>query len=239
MDVALVLCAHGARGTSAAADRHADSIRRHAIFREVRACCLKGRPSLAETMSTIGAERTYIAPLLMSRGHTWNTILPSALTACRKAPPRITIGQPVGHDPVVTEIIARRALATCHAQTWRPDETRALLVAHGTERDVQAREAAIEHVKRLQSTRIFADVSAAFLSDAPSLDEALAGVARAPCVVIGLFAETGAHGTDDVRNAILRSAQRIAYAGPIGDDPGFTEIIIRHALSAVGLRTAA
>jgi sirohydrochlorin ferrochelatase len=239
MDVALVLCAHGARGASAAADRHADAIRHRAIFREVRACCLKGGPSLAEAMSTIGAERAYIAPLLMSRGHTWSTVLPRALNECRNAPPRVTMGQPVGLDPVVAEIIARRALETCHTRTWRPGETRALLIAHGTERDAEAREAAVEHTKRIQSTRIFADVSAAFLSDTPSLDQALTAMGRDPCVAVGLFAETGAHGADDVRNAILRSAQRIAYAGPIGDDPGFTEIIIRHALSAEGFQTAA
>ena len=239
MDLALILCAHGAGGASAASERHADSIRRRVIFRDVRACCLKGRPSLAETLSTIDAAHIYIAPFLMSRGHTWNTVLPSMLRECRDTPPRVTIGQPVGLDLMVAEIIATRALEVCDARAWSPRETRALLVAHGTERDADAREAAVEHVKRIRSTGVFADVSAAFLSDTPSLDAALAGAAHDPCVVIGLFAEHGAHGADDVRNAIRRAAQRIAYAGPIGDDPGFAEIIIRHVLSAEGLRTAA
>ena len=238
-NLALVLCGHGARGKSAAAFLHADAVRRRAIFREVHACCLKGEPGLADTLSAVEAGHVHVAPFLMSHGRTWSTLRSSVLRRSRKRPPQLTLGPPVGLDPMVAEIITHRATQTCHGRAWRPDRTRLVLVAHGTWRDADARDAAAEHARCIRSNGIFRGVVEAFLSDTPSLAEALGRFDRGPSVVVGVFAEHGAHGTDDILDAIAPSSESVAYAGPIGDDPGFTEIVIRHALSAAGVQAAA
>lgn len=237
--MAVILCAHGAEGSSATAEHHAHAIRERALFADVRACCLKGSPSLDEAMASIGSRPVHIVPVLMSRGHTWATVLPRALCQCQHESPRVTIGQPMGLDPAVGEIIARRARVTCEAREWRPGETRVLLVAHGRERDTDAREAAVEHARRVDADRIFAGVTPAFLNDRPRVEEALSALVEEPCVVVGLFADHGPHGAVDVEDVIRRSGRRVAYAGPIGDDGGFTDIIIRHALSVTRWKTAA
>ena len=79
--------------------------------------------------------------------------------------------------------------------------------------------------RELAARRLFAEVAVGFLDEEPRVPEAVAALSATRCVAVGLFADAGEHGQDDLP-ALLAPDWRAAYAGPIGPDPRISELIV-------------
>lgn len=233
---ALVVCAHGVRGDPGIAAQHAASLRDRGLFAEVVACCLNGRPGLAETLARITAPRVYLVPHLMADGYTAGVIARRAAMAASVLPGELVLCPPVGTNARLAGLLASRATATCLAQGRLPRETALLVVAHGTLRAAGSGVAATAIVRRIADTCAFATVTAAFLDQPPSIAEALDQAGPSACVAVGLFADRGAHGESDVPRLLAAARRDAEYCGPIGLDATFADIIIEqvHSVRADG-----
>jgi sirohydrochlorin ferrochelatase len=92
---------------------------------------------------------------------------------------------------------------------------------------------------RIAEAGPFAEVTTAFLGVAPSVGEAVRRIAAEHCVAVGLFADLGPHGREDVARAVAACGNGAVYAGPIGVDPAVAELIVDQVAAADRLRSAA
>lgn len=230
-DTGLLICAHGVAGRPGAAVRHAHAISSRGRFAGVAACCLTGRPSVGEALEGLPAGAVVLVPLLMAEGYAWRNLLPRALAAARGAE-RVTVRRPVGVHPGLAAVIERAGLEACTARRWEPGETTLLLVGHGTGRDPHSSESLEAQARALARAQRFAEVVPAFLEQPTRLGEALAALDNQHAVVVGLFADAGVHGEDDVRAAIEPIRARVHYAGPVGILSDMADLIVDQALDA-------
>lgn len=234
-DAAVLICGHGAHGAVGTAAVHADRLRRHGV--EVGVSCLKGRPSVAEAIGALTADAIIVVPLLMADGYAAQDLLPRALAEADDGRP-IFVAPPVGLNPTFPDLIRKRAKDRCRQRNWRPADTALILVGHGTHRNANSTEAARRHATAVRQACDFADVRTAFLEVPPSLPEALDRLGGRNAVVIGLFADRGVHGEEDLPRLAAPYGDRVAYDGPVGTAPEIAEIILAQAASAASAETA-
>jgi sirohydrochlorin ferrochelatase len=231
-DTGLLLCVHGGAGGPGSAGRHARALRRRRLFREVRVCCLKGRPTLAEALARMRASRVHLVPLLMTEGYAATRLLPQALRAVGRDRDRLRLGRPIGARPGLAEVIRQQALAACRAQGFRPEATALLLAAHGTPRHRASGESAERHAARLRKRGEFARVAVAFLEQSPRILPTLRRIGQRPCIAVGLFADRGQHGESDVVRLITAAGTSAVYAGPIGLVPALRDLVLEEVRAA-------
>ena len=234
-DAAVLICVHGARGAVGTAASHADRLRRYGV--EVGVACLKGRPGVAEALRALTGKSIIVAPLLMADGYAAQALLPLALAEADDGRP-VFVAPPVGLSPALPELIRKRAVARCRQRNWRPEDTALILVGHGTRRTLKSTEAAHRHAAAVRHAREFADVGTAFLEVPPTLPEALDRLGGRNAVVIGLFADRGIHGEEDLPRLAAPYGDRVAYDGPIGTAPEIADIILAQAASAASAEPA-
>jgi sirohydrochlorin cobaltochelatase len=248
----LVLIAHGSERCPAAETAtaaHAEALRRRGLFREVKACFLQAAPGLRETVASLRSPSAYLVPCFMSEGYSTRTVIPDELgltgpiTELAQGPGRgpaertLFYCEPVGAHPRLADLIARRVEETCHAQGLSPAAVAVLLVGHGTLKDPASGEAARRQAARLAGRGGFASVRAAFLEEPPYLRDEATRLGGRPAVAVGLFAEAGFHGEDDVPRLLGLESEggstaagggpaRVWYTGPLGPDPEIAEIIL-------------
>lgn len=233
-----MLCAHGVDDGPGAAARHAAAIARRGLFAEVRACALRGRPTPAEAVGAVAGAEVHVVPFLMADGYLTRELLPGALAGLGRDGRRIVVHRPVGGDPRLAALLAAKAGTACARRGWRAADTALLLIGHGTPRDPGSRASAEAQAARIAADGPFATAVAAFLEDAPGLPETLARLDGRRCVAVGLFADAGPHGSDDVRRLLAAGGDAVVYAGPIGPDPRMVDVILDH-LRAAGTLVAA
>jgi len=219
-----VICAHGARGGSAAAAAHARVLAGRGVFASVRACALLGAPSLDETLAALADEAVLLLPFLMADGYTARRVLPRRLAEAGIAP---TVRPPLGTHPGLASVIA--AAARAHGAGR---ESALLLIGHGSGRDPASTGTARAHAARLAASGAFAAVATAFLDAPPGIAEALAGLGARPVVAVGLFADAGTHGDDDAPRRLAAARPDALYAGAIGPRPEIADLILAHATGA-------
>jgi sirohydrochlorin cobaltochelatase len=81
-DSALVLVAHGSTlnaDSAKPAHQHADELRSHRLFAEVRVGFLKQQPGVSGVLRGITARRVFIVPLFISEGYFTEEVLPLEL----------------------------------------------------------------------------------------------------------------------------------------------------------------
>ena len=228
---ALVLCAHGIRGGVGSAAAHAARIRTLGWFAEVHACAHKGAPGLSETLAGVRAPKVYLAPFLMAEGYTL-AAMRQRLAAARAPEQEVCVCRPVGSHPRLAEAIVARAVATCVTEGWRPAETGLLLVGHGTERHADSDATARQHAELIAARGRFAEVTTAFLDQAPRVAEALVALRAPGTVAVGLFVDRGEHGEENIPALLAPAGARATYAGPIGLDPLVTELVLDQVRAA-------
>lgn len=235
-NAALVLCGHGIRGGVGAAAGHAGRLAARGLFAQVNACALKGTPGLIETMAATRAPEIVFAPLLMSEGYTLQTML-RKLAGASAHGVQLTLCRPIGVHPHVADMIAAKALALCAGRVWPAADTGLLVVAHGTERQPDSGATARRHAAQIAKRSLFAEVTAGFLDEPPRVAEALDGLRATYCVAVGLFADAGEHGEEDIPALLAPAGDCAVYAGPIGPDPLITELILDqvHAARETGI----
>jgi sirohydrochlorin cobaltochelatase len=234
----LLICAHGVAGRPGAATRHAHAISARRRFAGVCACCLTGSPSVGEALEKLPRGAVVLVPLLMAEGYAWKRLLPRAVAAARDAE-RLIVRRPIGRHPGLAAVIERAAIEACTARRWQTGATTLLLVGHGTGRDPHSGKSLEAQALAIACTRRFAEVVPAFLEQPTRLGEALAALANQRAVVVGLFADAGVHGEDDVRAAIEPMRARVHYAGPVGILSDIADLIVDQALGADPARTLA
>ena len=223
---ALLLCAHGVRGEAGVAHAHARAIAARGAFAEVEACCLHGAPRLEDALARITAQHVYLAPLLMAEGRTSEALRARALAAAAARAKPLALCRPIGAHPALTDLIAAVARRACRERDWTPSQTGLVLIGHGTPRHARSRQSLWHHGARIAERQAFAEVRRAFLDDLPSVPEALRARTAAHTVAVGFFADAGPHGADDVREFLVGPARQVAYAGPVGRDPGLVDLIL-------------
>ena len=231
----MLICVHGAHGAVGTAAVHADRLRRRGV--EVGVACLKGRPGVAEAVRGLTADSIIAVPLLMADGYAAQALLPRALADADDGRP-IVVVPPVGLNPALAELIRAHAKGRCRQRDWQPRDTALILVGHGTHRNTRSTEAAHRHAAAIRQTKEFAEVGTAFLEVPPSLPQALDRLGGRNAVVIGLFADRGIHGEEDLPKQAAPYGDRVAYDGPIGTAPEIADMILAQAASAASADTA-
>jgi sirohydrochlorin cobaltochelatase len=229
-DAALLICAHGIRGSPGMAELHADALRRRGVAPEVETCCLRGQPSVAQAIAELSASTIMIVPLLMADGHAMQVLSASAQRDMTPDRTSIILCQPIGMHVGLADIICTRAARACQCRGWATEETALVLVGHGTNRTLRSGSTAHRHAAAIRHRRAFATVSVAFLDMPPSLPEVLSRGGYRNTVVVGLFADRGVHGEDDVLGLLAMSfGGSVVYDGPIGTAPEVADVILDQA----------
>lgn len=235
---ALVLWGHGAAGGPGVLDAHVRRLERRGGFTPVCAACLRGAPRLSEVMAELTAARVYLVPMLMADGFLARTALNAAVDELGRDAERLHLAPVLGGNPRLADLLLDRGLAAAGEQGWRAAASTLLIIGHGTPRDRNSRATAFAHAAEIARRGPFARVAAAFLEDRPSLAEA-AGCGGANLVVVGLFADAGAHGEDDVHRAMVALGRPYTYAGAIGRAPEIAELVLEQVALAERLIEAA
>lgn len=207
-------------------------------FADVRAACWRGIPGLADVVAGLTAARIYLVPMLMADGYLARTALNAAIDSLGPDMARLRLAPVLGGNPRLAELLLEQVLSAARKRDWVPADTTLLVVGHGTPRDRNSRATAFAHAAEIERRGVFARVATAFLEDRPSLDQA-AGRDDAPVVAVGLFADAGPHGEDDVRRALAALGRPHAYAGVVGRSRRIPELILEQVALADRLSEAA
>jgi sirohydrochlorin cobaltochelatase len=228
---AVLLCAHGrGEGGEGTPEAHAAALRARGVFARVEACALRGAPGLPETLAEMLAEidapRVFVVPLLMAEGHTSQVLLPALLARGGKEAGRVTLCRPIGVSPALAPLVVEAALAQCRARGWRSADATVVIAGHGTTRHEGSGDSAALLARRVAVTDRFRRVTAAFLEQAPFVEDVLRRCRPAPCVVAGFFMDHGGHSAGDIPRLIAAAHPDAAYTGAIGAKPGIADIIL-------------
>lgn len=244
-ETALLLFAIGSsrsNGPVRSLERHARVLTGAGVFRQVRTAVMIGGPSPQEALRELHGG-VYVVPMMMCTGWIWSTQIPTALglsgTSSHDRVRAVHLCEPLGHRPELGRLVGLRAQAAAQRYGLAPSETTVLLVAHGTDRDEGSQHATDRHAACLREAGTFADIRTAYLDQAPTIPDAIAGLER-PTIVAALFATPGPHAEQDVPRLIAEgnSPNVIDYLGPIGADEGIPKVILSIAAHEVARNTA-
>lgn len=226
-DAALLLLAHGSAGGTGRPSPiggHAARLRRSGLFAEVHECYWKQPPRVEEVLPTVGAQRLFIVPLFVSEGHFSEEVVPAALNLKEKGAPafervRFWRGRllhyclPVGGHPAITEIILKlaREVVRRNPMASPPHEGDILLLiaGHGTSRHSRSRRAIERQADLIRGRRLYSDVSAVFLEEAPRIADWHGLGRQKHVVVVPFFIGEGMHTLEDIPVLLGQPAARV------------------------------
>lgn len=229
-DSLLIVVGHGTGTPNGDMTLHkfvAELVRR-GIFADVKAALLRGEPALADVVHAAKAGSIRLLPFLMGRGVTFGQRLAETMAKI-SWPEKPLLYPPLGLNPALAELLARRAEAAARALSWPRAESHLLLIAHGSLRDPASSEATRLHQTRIAGQERFASVEVAFLEQTPYLDTVLSSHGG-PILGVGLFAGEGQHGAQDMARAFAKAACPAHYCGAIGGDKGLPDLALNHLL---------
>jgi sirohydrochlorin cobaltochelatase len=234
---ALLLIGHGsARYPDAGSmmHRHAARLREAARFAQVEIALLNGVPSVRDALAAIEAPTIRVVPFFMEDGYFNRVAVPLALRDRRTV-----LCSPVGTHDGMAGLIERHALAACDALGIASRTAAVLIAGHGSSSAPGRALALHRHASRVAATELFARVEAACLEEAPFVADALHMLRAHPVVVIGFFANHGAHVRDDIpvliaaaqaaRRNVGEAGPAVLFQGSVTDDPAMFQIIMEQA----------
>ncbi len=229
---ALLIAAHGDAGGRARNTALRDlvrTVRERLPALQVACGVLNGKPSLEAAFAGLRGDKVLVYPLFMSGGYYVEKALPErlGLDANSSAGSRdVTILPPLGLDPALPEIVARRVRDAAPANPYSASESSVLVIAHGSTKSPQSRLAAETFADRLRRHLKAGLVRTAYLEEAPFVEDATAGL-TARSVVVSLFVSQGSHGGGDVPKILAEAG--IGYApviGPVGADRQIADLVV-------------
>jgi sirohydrochlorin cobaltochelatase len=253
---ALLIVGHGSTvnpDSSAPTRSHVREIERRKIFAEVRCAFWKEEPSLRDARFFFDDEKidkVFVVPNFISEGYFTQTVIPRELELKDPVTTRAT-GQtwiycePVGNNPVVTELLLARAHEI--APDAAPTETALLIVAHGTELNDNSAVAAKREAERIRARGEFATVGNAYMEESPLIAEWDQLTNASNVIVVPFFIADGLHSYEDIpklldiesqgmdvfrKNPHRVRGRSLYYGKAIGTDSRFADVIIEQTLNA-------
>ncbi len=229
----LVLVGYGSPSGSAALEARRRSLTERAPFGATAAATLFGKPRLEDVVAGLVGSPILAVPLLMARGLTYDHLV-ERLAALDLAG-RMVLCPEIGGHPKLAEILCAQADRRLQAEGWRAEDTGLLLVGHGTPRNQASRRSTECLAARIAAGNRFAETRAAYLEEAPSVEEACDRMSARHLLAVGCFIENGRHVTRDLPVRLDACREHPVYAGAVGDSPWIQSLIIDQA--RLGLRT--
>jgi sirohydrochlorin cobaltochelatase len=259
-ECALLIVGHGSTvnpDSSAPTWAHADAIRRWGLFAEVHAAFWKEEPSLRQVLYGIESREIYVVPNFISEGYFTQKVIPRELglplEGLGRGPVILPDGrtlrycEPVGSHRRMTEVLLRRASEV--APGVPSAEVSLLIVGHGTDLNDNSAVAAKEQVRRIRAMGLYAEVLAAYMDEAPRIEDWATLATQRRVIVVPFFVSDGLHSYQDIperlglepgparslapersdvfrNNPHLIQGRELYYASAIGTEPLFAEVIL-------------
>ena len=229
---ALLIAAHGDIGgtaRNATLRALAKTVRGRLADLPVACGVLNGEPSLKAAFAKLAGHQILVYPLFMSSGYYVENALPERLGLATKgnAGSRdVTILPPLGLDPALPALIARRIRDAAPANPYSADGTSVLVVAHGSARSPQSRLAAETFADSLGRHLKTGPIRTAYLEETPFAEDAVAALS-ARSVVVSFFAGEGSHGGEDVPKILADGGKNyVPVIGPVGADRQIAGLVV-------------
>jgi len=209
-DATLVVLGHGTTqnpGSERPVFQHAAELRRRGIFRHVHEAFWKQPPQLNEVLSSLKSPRAFIVPMFISEGYFASEVIPRELGFSNKSTishqySTIHYCQPVGTHDRMTDVILGRAKEVVEQFPFprapKPKDTTLFIAGHGTERNEQSRQSVDRQVALIRDKRIYADVQAVFMDEAPRIRDCYSLTQTRNLVVVPFFISDGLHTVEDI-----------------------------------------
>lgn len=247
-DAALVLAGHGSTvnaDSSAPTYLHADLIRARGLFAEVHECFWKEEPNFRRVLAQVEAARVYVVPDFISSGYFTEEVIPRELgldgALTRKDGKEIYYCEPVGLHPSMTEALLHRAAEVAAADGPDPRQTALFLIGHGTGLNENSTKVVYEQAARIGARGLYAECQAAFMEQAPFIQEWRTLTAQPNVIAVPFFIADGLHSYEDIpvllgmtenvkadgfRNPHGIGGRRLWYASAIGTDPAIADVVL-------------
>jgi len=261
---ALLIAAHGSPSTPGgrtSSRKHAETIRKLALFADVRAGFLTEKPFVKDVLDDMSAAEVYVVPNLACAGYVTTTKLPQALCLTGAVTERITSNgrqrvfqtDPVGTDPNITRTFAIRIRAAMETLSIPQDDTAVVVIGHGSQRS-RASFAHTTHIaQELSRHGIAQPVLTVFLEEQPFIKDWRVQTDAKNVIFAPFLISDGYHGADEIPreigfdvkstgfidrlnsvqpNELSVDGQRLVYLPPLGDAPEIAELILTRARAA-------
>jgi sirohydrochlorin ferrochelatase len=229
---ALLIAAHGevgGRAQNMALRALSEAVRARLADVPVAYGVLNGEPAIEAALERLSGHRILVYPLFLSDGYYVEKALPARLGFEKKDDANdrdVTILPPLGLDPALPDLVARRVREAAPANPYSAAGTNVLIIAHGSAKHPQSREAAESFANRLRQCLKTGPVRTAYLEEAPFAEDAVAALS-ARSVVISFFAGKGSHGGQDVPEILADAGKTyVPVVGPVGADRKIADLIV-------------
>ncbi|HKJ67773.1 MAG TPA: CbiX/SirB N-terminal domain-containing protein, partial [bacterium] len=214
--ITLVLAGHGSSEnpeSGAPIHRHADRIRRLALFDDVRPAFWNESPEFRRSLCDVGSEAVVIVPVFMSEGYYVQQVLPREFGIAGEQPDRETsvhLTKPIGTHGAVTSVILGRIdeIRTTDSVLER-DPPGVALIGHGTLRNPNSKRAILDHAARVRRQTGFPEVHPFFLDEPPYVDDMLQTFRARSVIAVPLLIADGRHTRYDIPDRIGFSERSI------------------------------
>jgi sirohydrochlorin cobaltochelatase len=267
-DAALVILGHGTvlnDQSAAPVFQHAAELRRRKIFREVREAFWKQEPQVKKVLAEISARRIFIAPFFVSEGYFASEVIPRELgfnfpenLKLKTENSEFFYCRPIGSHDSMTKVILARAEEAAKKFPFprepKKSDTTLFIAGHGTEKNSNSRQAIDRQVALIRAQKIYADVHAIFLEEAPRISECYKLAQTKNFIVVPFFISDGLHSVEDIpvllgeperivkerlaagqptwRNPTERNGKLVWYSPAVGSDPGMADVILERVREA-------
>lgn len=239
---ALILLGHGSHispHTAGLVWEQVDALRSLGVADEITASFWKEIPSFHQVLATVTAEDITLVPLFTAQGYFTRTVIPAEMelagTITHRDGRTIRYTLPLGEHPSASHIVRRRIEDTLAQANLPPAQTAIGIIAHGTRRNPQSRDAAFAQTQLLQEANLAAEVVTVFLDDSPSIPELYTLTHQPNIIAMPYFVALGSHTTLDIPAKLgLPPGQSIAniqgrtvyYTLPVGDSDELPDAIL-------------
>ena len=231
---ALLLIGHGSErypDAAGALHGHAQALRQAGLFAQVEVALLHGAPSVDEALARITAPALRVVPYFMEHGYFSRIAIPRAL-----AGRSVVVCPPVGVHDGIAGLIEHRGSASCDDLGVASRTAAIILLGHGSASAPGRALALHRHASRVAATELFARVEPACLEEAPFFADAASSLRAHALIVIGFFANHGAHVRHDVPALVAaelaargQAQPPVRFGGCVTDDAAMVRIIIDQA----------
>jgi len=260
----LLIAAHGSPSTSGgrtSSRKHADTIRKLALFADVKAGFLTEKPFVKDVLDEFDTPEVYVVPNLACAGFITTTKLPQALSLTGTVTERITphgrqrifLTDPVGTDPAIAKTFAVRIRAAMDDLTIAQDDTAVVVIGHGSQRSRASFEHTTVIAGELSHHGITAPIYTSFLEEKPFIKDWRAQADAKTVIFAPFLISDGYHGADEIPreigfdvksddftkrlsatqpNELTVDGQRLVYLPPLGDVPEMADLILTRVRAA-------